>query len=960
MQKNIFISYSWDSKEHQDWVLKLSNELDSYEEINVKLDQYDLDTSSNKNHFMESSAFDSDLVLIIMTPGYVKKADNRAGGAGIETYLLTTRYWEEMLENKKTTLVPILREGDFSEVPRYLKGNFCVDFRNNDSFEKKLSELLKIIQGSNLAKRPEKTKTLTPIIKNTNFTRCEDIIKIIHKKRKLVFKKEDTTNYSGKNKIKFELWETFLPNSNHYLFLFENINIKETIEHLSYLLKRDGIKITHLTILRNKKGDTGYLERLLKAHAINAIVNEHTFSEYIWNFCIDDDVKEQEDIFQNPLFIDQDIIKYDTEEDGEITTSNLGPASEKIFDILKDESQSSIKIITAPGGTGKTTLCHNLSKRLFNDTQTVPILIQAESIRSIANEASRSNLSIESVFDLYDAYYKLSNNQSERSKFSDRNTFEMALLTGKLVMIIDGMDEFISLFHQRFNVVNFFQSVFDLNEQLGQSKIIITTRNDVFNEKLLSEDSRIEKFKLLGFDKQTCDKYLMRRFRKYPEPDTLCLQVYDLIKPINEFSKNEDRILPFIIDLFSTQLEDSDTPSGAITFSSFKAEKDYDSNDEVIDYLVFSVIKRELIRQNINLKIRDIVNFFMEISSYPSKKYSLTEIEDYFELEHNDSKKRIASKILINPLLDAVSAEDYSLKYDFLLPYFKSLYLIKNILNKSQSNNFYRILAQNSFGDTEIFSEAAKFFRDREANFISNSQGICSNLINLKKDAGQETSQQSKKSIGFLINILSSLPSCRTSKSTFTEKLKEMLCYTNKIENIGIYGLKAPIDFSDTIILKSNFVQYFGLAKSTFNNTKFSYCDFENTPMDTVPSSLSDELFENCILGDLEKAIEQRKIESINNAETTNEEIRKFLSSFFHNGKFRDQKIDYVKMSDKVKGINSDFFTRLIKSNVIVLKVKKTSDNYYVIAENYKDSVYKFITNGAINVQIQEIVELIR
>lgn len=865
-----------------------------------------------------------------------------------------------MLENKKTTLVPILREGDFSEVPRYLKGNFCVDFRNNDSFEKKLSELLKIIQGSNLAKRPEKTKTLTPIIKNTNFTRCEDIIKIIHKKRKLVFKKEDTTNYSGKNKIKFELWETFLPNSNHYLFLFENINIKETIEHLSYLLKRDGIKITHLTILRNKKGDTSYLERLLKAHAINVIVNEHTFSEYIWNFCIDDDVKEQEDIFQNPLFIDQDIIKYDTEEDGEIATSHLGPASEKIFDILKDESQSSIKIITAPGGTGKTTLCHNLSKRLFNDTQTVPILIQAESIRSIANEASRSNLSIESVFDLYDAYYKLSNNQSERSKFSDRNTFEMALLTGKLVMIIDGMDEFISLFHQRFNVVNFFQSVFDLNEQLGQSKIIITTRNDVFNEKLLSEDSRIEKFKLLGFDKQTCDKYLMRRFRKYPEPDKLCLQVYDLIKPINEFSKNEDRILPFIIDLFSTQLEDSDTPSGAITFSSFKAEKDYDSNDEVIDYLVFSVIKRELIRQNINLKIRDIVNFFMEISSYPSKKYSLTEIEDYFELEHNDSKKRIASKILINPLLDAVSAEDYSLKYDFLLPYFKSLYLIKNILNKSQSNNFYRILAQNSFGDTEIFSEAAKFFRDREANFISNSQGICSNLINLKKDAGQETSQQSKKSIGFLINILSSLPSCRTSKSTFTEKLKEMLCYTDKIENIGIYGLKAPIDFSDTIILKSNFVQYFGLAKSTFNNTKFSYCDFENTPMDTVPSSLSDELFENCILGDLEKAIEQRKIESINNAETTNEEIRKFLSSFFHNGKFRDQKIDYVKMSDKVKGINSDFFTRLIKSNVIVLKVKKTSDNYYVIAENYKDSVYKFITNGAINVQIQEIVELIR
>lgn len=145
-RKNIFISYSWDSSEHKEWVLNLADELSQYEEIHVTLDQYDLDVSVDKNYFMEKGAFDSDIILIIVTPEYSEKSNSRSGGVGIESTLLSSRYWEEMLGNEKTTIITILRSGEYSSSPRYLRHHFSLDFRNDNDFEKNLSSLILTIK----------------------------------------------------------------------------------------------------------------------------------------------------------------------------------------------------------------------------------------------------------------------------------------------------------------------------------------------------------------------------------------------------------------------------------------------------------------------------------------------------------------------------------------------------------------------------------------------------------------------------------------------------------------------------------------------------------------------------------------------------------------------------------------------------------------------------------------------
>lgn len=957
--RSVFISYSWDSEEHKDWVLNLANELEQYNEIHVDLDQYELDTSIDKNYFMEKKAFDSDIILLIITPSYSEKANARQGGVGIETTLLSARYWDEILDTKKTSIIPIIRSGNYSVTPRYLKNHFSLDFRDDNEFSKIFENLIKTIKKEHLARRPEKSKSLQQIVKNTNFTRCEDILKINYKRRTQIFSEAESKNYTKGNKIKFELWEVLSPTPHHFLYLFENIIIKDTVEHLCALLKIKEMTIKNLTVLRNKKGDSSYLERILNNNGVYPKIEEVTLSDYLWIYCIDDELKKKRDIYQNPLFIDQDITQYELDSNEDVTEMNLGPGSESLYNVIMKDTQSSIKIITAPGGTGKTTLCHNLFKRLSSEPEVLPILIQAESVRSSASEAMRENISINNIFDLYQAYVKINNNSIGSGIFSDKNTFELALLTGKIIVIIDGMDEFISLFQQQINLNGFFKSLVDLNNEIAQSKVLITSRNDIFNNEHFLKKEDIEKFKLHGFDKETCDKYLLKKFNGFSDPKKYANQTLELVKPIADLSGNNERILPFIIDTFATQIYDNSDDAHGISYESYSNEKDYESSIGVVDFFVFSVIKREITRQRINLEISDIINFFIEFCSYPTNQFSRSDILEYFEVMHNDINKTIASKIFLNPLIEKVSDLDFSLKYNFLNYYFKSLYLIKQIILKSNSETFFKVMATHAFGDSETFNETMKYFKSNKDVLLINGGEVCRQLAQKREDLKSSTSECYKKATGFLINLLGCIPEFSTSKETFSQKIKEFLGSEDKIENIGIYGLEMPLDFRNVTVWNSKFVQYSGFYKSTLTNARFLYCEFDRIPMDSIPNDFGVQIFENCILGNLSDVIEQKKINDESTASIINRELIKFFSSFFTNASFIDQKIQYIKLSTKIKKINRGFVDKLLRENILVIRTQKSDEIYYQIEKGYQDSIYKFISSESLDNNIRRIIKIL-
>lgn len=121
MKNKVFISYSWDSDDHRNWVRKLADSLEEIKELHVTWDGYDLDALADKNLFMEAGIHESDYVVVVASRTYKEKADKRSGGVGIETYLTTAAHWDGLQRNDKTKVIVVLREPD--AVPNYLKGH---------------------------------------------------------------------------------------------------------------------------------------------------------------------------------------------------------------------------------------------------------------------------------------------------------------------------------------------------------------------------------------------------------------------------------------------------------------------------------------------------------------------------------------------------------------------------------------------------------------------------------------------------------------------------------------------------------------------------------------------------------------------------------------------------------------------------------------------------------------------
>ena len=85
----VFISYSWDDEDHKKWVTDLSNKLRD-DKVFVALDQWNLSFGDQLTEYMERSIRENDFVLIICTPRYKEKSNNRVGGVGYEGDIILT------------------------------------------------------------------------------------------------------------------------------------------------------------------------------------------------------------------------------------------------------------------------------------------------------------------------------------------------------------------------------------------------------------------------------------------------------------------------------------------------------------------------------------------------------------------------------------------------------------------------------------------------------------------------------------------------------------------------------------------------------------------------------------------------------------------------------------------------------------------------------------------------------
>lgn len=136
--KQIFISYSWEDREHEQWVQLLAKDLSVY--FDVRIDNK-LPLGADLNVFMEQSINNSDYVLLILTPEYKHRADNRINGVGYETNVITN---DMIRDNNKVRFIPLIRKGDKdSSFPIYLGNKKGLNMTIDAEYQENLQELVK-------------------------------------------------------------------------------------------------------------------------------------------------------------------------------------------------------------------------------------------------------------------------------------------------------------------------------------------------------------------------------------------------------------------------------------------------------------------------------------------------------------------------------------------------------------------------------------------------------------------------------------------------------------------------------------------------------------------------------------------------------------------------------------------------------------------------------------------------
>ena len=160
----VFISYSWESKEHSDWVNSLADKLlaDGIEAI---IDSYDVSPGDRLPKFMERSIKDSDYVIIICTEEYKRKANNREKGVGYESHIISAELYNNHNDRK---FIPIIRQGDFNTaVPTYLDGKLAIDLRGNPfnetSYKDLIASIFKVKKKPKVGIRPYYLDEYEPI-----------------------------------------------------------------------------------------------------------------------------------------------------------------------------------------------------------------------------------------------------------------------------------------------------------------------------------------------------------------------------------------------------------------------------------------------------------------------------------------------------------------------------------------------------------------------------------------------------------------------------------------------------------------------------------------------------------------------------------------------------------------------------------------------------------------------------
>jgi len=152
----LFISYSWTSPDHEQWVLSLATDLRETG-VDVIFDKWDLKEGQDADVFMEKMVTDPLIkkVALVCDRGYTKKADSRSGGVGTETQIITPEVYQKADQNKFVAIIAERDDHGKVYLPVYYKSRKYIDLSDSDLYSKNFEQLLRWIYDKPFYEKPD-------------------------------------------------------------------------------------------------------------------------------------------------------------------------------------------------------------------------------------------------------------------------------------------------------------------------------------------------------------------------------------------------------------------------------------------------------------------------------------------------------------------------------------------------------------------------------------------------------------------------------------------------------------------------------------------------------------------------------------------------------------------------------------------------------------------------------------
>jgi hypothetical protein len=154
--QRLFVSYSWTSPQHAEWVLQLATELRE-SGVDVVLDKWDLKEGHDAHAFMETMVTDPTIskVILVCDKAYADKADGRSGGVGTEAQIISGEIYSKTTQDKFVAVVVEKTEDGSPYVPAYYRSRIYIDLSDASAYAQNFEQLLRWVYDKPLYKKPE-------------------------------------------------------------------------------------------------------------------------------------------------------------------------------------------------------------------------------------------------------------------------------------------------------------------------------------------------------------------------------------------------------------------------------------------------------------------------------------------------------------------------------------------------------------------------------------------------------------------------------------------------------------------------------------------------------------------------------------------------------------------------------------------------------------------------------------